>query len=303
MFSSAFSSVLLIMAAVFASPLDPRDPPQGHFQVPDTSSLENIVPRGCGSDLTPLQIVEANKLFEQHRQKPSNASKSTQLRTISVYWHVIDKDSTLSGGNIPDTAIIKQMKVLNDSYPDIAWVLAGTDRTRNSDWFDNVGPNTNQQTAMKTALRKGKCNVLNVYSVGFTSGSVKGLLGYSTFPYQCKNNLAMDDGVVILYSSLPGGSTSNYNQGKTLVHEAGHWVGLFHTFEGGCSGSGDSVDDTPAEASPAAGCPQNRDTCTSTGLDPIHNFMDYTYDDCMNQFTPGQNKRLNAQLDAFRSGN
>ncbi|KAF9527474.1 hypothetical protein CPB83DRAFT_397573 [Crepidotus variabilis] len=220
---------------------------------------------------------------------------------MQVYVHVIYSSTSASNGYVPDSQITNQISVMNTAYAGagITWSLAGTTRTQNSDWFSNVGPGTSQQTAMKKALRQGGANALNVYLVGFKSGAGAGLLGYSTFPSDYSGN-PTDDGTVILFSSLPGGTSSPYNLGQTLTHEAGHWVGLYHTFQGGCSGSGDSVSDTPAEASSAFGCPTGRDTCSAAGVDPIHNFMDYTDDSCMNQFTAGQITRLKSQIATYR---
>ncbi|CAE6450652.1 unnamed protein product [Rhizoctonia solani] len=252
-------------------------------------------------------MATAEEYFNAH--KPSS-DMSASAATLKVYWHVISVDSTLEGGNIPDKQITDSIKVLNGDFRNsglsFSMSLADINRVTNPDWFNNADPGSAQETAMKEALHQGGPSDLNIYSVGSIVANGDELLGYATFPSQYVTK-PKNDGVVFLYSSVPGGSAAPYNLGKTLTHEVGHWVGLYHTFEdhrggrgSGCEGLGDEVLDTPPEASPASGCPTGRDTCPGGGLDPIHNFMDYTDDACMNQFTPGQTLRLKQQLAVFR---
>ncbi|KAJ6570048.1 metalloprotease [Mycena vulgaris] len=258
-----------------------------------------IVPRACGTFISDNDLIAAEAHFAAN--KVTSSSLVPLVATLKIFFHVISKDSTVAGGNVPDSQIAAQVTVMNEAYAGsgITWVLGGTTRTVNAAWFNGVGPDSSLQTTMKNSLRTGGVADLNVYTVGFVSGSGAGLLGYSTFP-SSYSGAPKDDGVVMLFSSTPGGSTTHYNLGQTLTHEAGHWVGLYHTFQGGCSSSGDSVSDTPPEASPASGCPTSRDTCSGGGVDPIHNFMDYSYDDCMTEFTAGQFTRMKSQMATYR---
>ena len=234
----------------------------------------------------------------------------TAPHTVKVYFHVImdgpdtgaDDDST---GDIPQQWITDQMTVLHDAYvgSGFNFVLAGTDRTNEPAWFEGLFPGA-QEKAMKTALHKGGYWDLNVYTADLGGG----LLGWATFPVKnAKGSKLAMDGVVILHESMPGGNAdfgtdAVYNLGDTLTHEAGHWLSLYHTFQGGCSKKGDQVADTPGEAGPNFLC-DPIDSCPNDGLGPdlIHNFMDYGDDLCLDSLTAGQTTRMQGNWDALRN--
>lgn len=242
----------------------------------------------CGViDLTPEEALrverDADALFSQ-----IGAGARVDEVVIPVAWHVISKGESEADGNVPDDQIAEQLTVLNDSYAPmgIRFETASVDRTVNRNWY-GMRPGTPAERQAKKALVIDATQNFNVY----LASPGGGLLGWATFPWNLRTQPEMD-GVVILNESMPGGRLNNYNEGDTLVHEAGHWLGLYHTFQGGCANPGDHVDDTAPEGTSTSGCPANKDTCTGGGPDPIENFMDYSYDPCMFEFTAGQNDRV-----------
>ena len=258
------------------------------------------------NELTAAQVDARERdlaaALAERRARGGTSAAPLVATTIPVVVHVIQENSTRAGGNIPDSLITDQMTVLNDSFNGGAVGGAATQfqfslieirRTTNPSWYPIIyGSQAERQ--MKAALRVGGKGTLNIY-LGELSDD---LLGWATFP---QRKLSSFDGVVALSESLPGGTAVPYDEGDTITHEVGHWLGLYHTFQNVCAPPGDRVSDTPAEQKPADGCPVGRDTCPESGQDPIHNYMNYSHDTCMNQFTSGQGSRIHQVWTAYRS--
>ncbi|KAJ0332567.1 hypothetical protein COL922a_011285 [Colletotrichum nupharicola] len=276
--------------------------------------------RTCGTDEpteVDLQVAQDFKLMESSARLAGNGSRAAGPIQINVYWHVVASSQSVSGGYLTQATLDEQLAVLNTAYAphDISFVEAGADWTVNSDWAADRA-----EVAMKTALRKGTYADVNVYFVASSP-----YLGYARFPQTITPGSADFnlDGVVVLSTTVPGGSYEEYSLGHTATHEIGHWLGLFHTFQGNaCSGDGDSVDDTPYEAEvniPSAtrqserssanksqqesyGCQIGRDTCpNSAGTDSVTNYMNYSDDECFTGFSNGQQSRIYSYWDTYRA--
>lgn len=264
------------------------------------ASLQAAQPERCGTKrLSDAEISTLESSVERGR-------KGKTASTIPVWVHVISAGAGFANGEVPDTMIRNQIKVLNDSFngrtgganTSFGFDLAGVTRTQNAEWFSQFAYSTDVELAAKTQLRRGGPGTLNVYLVD--GGPY---LGWAYFPSILNSSYANLDGVVLDFRSLPGGTFAIYSEGDTATHEVGHWLALYHTFDGGCSKGGDYVADTASEMSPAFYCQTGRDTCVGAvhpGVDPITNFMDYSQDSCMYEFSAGQAARMQAAWAAFR---
>jgi len=267
------------VASAFCSPAD----------LADATSSTTVSGRGDGRE---------PDLGEVHEDLPAAARNKAGRNfrvTVPVYFHVVTDGAT---GAVTDAQIATAIDVLNNTYAGgeggavtgFRFELAAITRTDNADWF-NAKPGGIAEHAMKRALHQGGTDTLNYYST--TAGAY---LGWAYLPsIVTKPGQAYLDGVVVDWESMLGTSTTyegRFDQGETGTHEVGHWLNLEHTFFGGCNAKGDFVDDTPAQKTPTSGCPEGKDTCREPGLDPIHNYMDYSFDSCYTEFTPGQVQRM-----------
>lgn len=279
-------------------------------------------PRMMGSDY--YENLIAPKVEAIKAQLANSGSERALQFTIPVVVHVIHNGEPIGvGANISDAQVISQIQVLNEDFRrmigtngyntnpvgadvEVEFCLAkqtpdgcvtnGIDRvdmSAISTSWGGSGATSNTNTILKPSTIWDASQYMNMWSVNFSDPT---LLGFAQFPGGAANT----DGVVSNYTyfgsndatgvSIPG----PFNLGRTMTHEVGHYLGLFHTFQGGCAAPNDYCDDTPAVDSPNFGCPTTHQSCGT--LDMVQNYMDYTDDACMNVFTNDQKARVIAVL-------
>lgn len=218
---------------------------------------------------------------------------------IPLVFHIIQKaDGT---GRVSDERIAEQVEALNKAYKKFGaefYVLEVNDVVKRG-WYKKCLPVKRNGNLNRKFFRMTKKNAVdpartvNIY----TCRPFDDVLGLA-IPAGWLAEDDKDNAVIVHHDAVTGGPFFFYDLGMTMVHEIGHYFGLWHTFHPGtaedpigCEGQGDEVKDTPYEAEPAFACLE-RDTCPQPGMDPIKNYMDYTDDYCVRKFSRGQRKRM-----------
>lgn len=285
----------------------------------------------CGTDEYVQEIIDQNPeleySFQQKRQalmqlaeQNANLSqKSTQATvTIPVVFHIlydspednISKEQILDGLRIlnedynlqnPDASNLRSIFQSRQANVEVEFKLAKIDPDGNcTDGINRISTplsvDANPRDQVKTIVQWDPNKYLNIWvvrSIISGSGSNGLILGYANFPWMP----AAKDGIVIRNDALGVIGTAAY-EGRTLTHEVGHYLGLLHTFQGGCT-SGDGISDTPPVASASYGCNLNKNSCSNDSPDypdMIENFMDYSDGDCQNTFTTLQRNVMRTTL-------
>ena len=222
-------------------------------------------------------------------QRDNNRNEPVHVRVI---FHIIQASD--GEGDVSDSQIESQMDYLSEYYADhhISFSLDSINRVINDDWF--VGWSTqNQDVQGMQQISYDPFHFLNIYTARLNEpGSNYIVGGYTYFPTQMAEG-SYQQGFTLDYRSLPGGA---YNWGKAAVHEAGHYFGLYHTFQTDCNAPDDAVEDTPRNHSDNLySCNPNLDSCPDDpGNDPVYNHMSYSGDTCPYEFTIGQEDRMHA---------
>jgi hypothetical protein len=192
-------------------------------------SQEAFVKSGarCGTkDLTEKEREKEENDIAKYLAKNPRGRSSLETIKIDVVFNVIHK-SNGTEGMLSQGDIDSQINVLNSAFASsgFAFNLREVGFYENDDWFTGCAGNQDFKDSIRGNSTDGK-DVLYIYTC-----LPSGLLGYAYLPSSIGNGVPLErDGIVLRYSTLPGGSLAPYNEGDTATHEVGHWLGLHHTF-------------------------------------------------------------------------
>jgi hypothetical protein len=298
----------------------------------------------CGTDEHRAQLIQqypqlkqaeeaANELILNQSAAPY-AKKANGIIYIPVVFHVIHNYGL---ENITQAQIMDQIRILNEDFRKKAGTPSGVSTDplasdiqiefrlaqydpsgKKSDGINRVQSTLtdNAGDAAKALSYWDSNRYLNIWVVKTinSSGVSQGgtILGYAQFPSD-QSSRPTTDGVMIRSDQVGTIGTGDVSQaGRTLTHEVGHWLGLYHTFQNGCVGGtssncaaqGDRVCDTPPVSEASFGCQEGKNSCNNDVpdlADMIHNYMDYSNGNCLNLFTIGQKNRMYAQMALYRN--
>ncbi len=287
----------------------------------------------------PEKAAKLQERMEQFNslQKENSAKgiKNNEHYIIPVVFHIIHEGGS---ENISLTQIEDQMRILNEDFARL-----NPDTTNTPAIFAQNAGDTNIEFRLAKIDPDGNCTqgVTRTYS-SLTVGArnnVKELiqwdptrymnvwvvktieqfdpdggivLGFAQFPNQLFSD-PETDGIVIRHDYCGSIETASSNRGRTLTHEAGHWLNLRHIWGDEDCGN-DNIDDTPTGQEPNYGIctgnfPYNVGVCSSSPGQTITqssgemfmNYMDYSDDFCMNMFSLGQGERMRSAINTYRN--
>ncbi len=282
--------------------------------------------------LQDFEKVLQQKMHEREELRKSGRVELETL-TIPIVVHIVHNgESVGSGRNLSKRQVDAQIETLNDDFRRKPGTPGFNDDPRGADveiefclaQLDQQGrrmaePGIDRSNGGRASWTRNDIeNVLkpstiwdpdkyfNIWVLDFAADDAR-LLGYAQFPSMSTlagipdSSPRNTDGVVVRYQSFGNvlkGTFPNmqapYNQGRTLTHEVGHWLGLRHIW-GDANCGNDFVDDTPTQASESRGCQIGRTSCGTVNM--VQNYMDYSDDACFNIFTKGQKNRMRAVMD------
>ncbi|MEO2145709.1 MAG: zinc metalloprotease [bacterium] len=237
----------------------------------------------------------------------------TYIYSVPIVFHVIEH--TNGDGALSPATIQDQIDVLNEDFraiqgspgaPGLDVMVQFHLATVDPDGQPTTGitRSVNDAWHMDEYTTPGYWEVLQWDPLRYLNVYTLNTVGY--YGYYWGSPGSIEDGVYLWWPYVGDNSSStaaNDNYGRTATHEIGHYFGLHHTFEGGCAGgscysSGDLICDTNPHASATWGCPSSQSSCGSQV--PIRNYMNYTDDNCMWEFTEEQARRMRCRIEWYR---